>query len=320
MMLAATTAGVVLAPLLLPGFAVADVARGRWRLPSLRTYLFVLQYGVNDSAEILAAPVLWIIAGFGTRLAAEPSLRRHERLQRWSIEVLARRAERLLGVRVELDAAAAAALAPGPVIVLSRHVNLLDASLPVLLYQRLGFRVRSVILAELLADPGFDLLYGRTGSAFIGRDADPAARTAVAALASDLTPGTAVVIFPEGRLSRPEVRERSLARLAGTDPERAQRLAGLHHLLPPRPGGVVALLQQAPQVDVVLLTHVGLDRFPTFADLTRAVPLREPVRVTARRFGRHQIPRQPEAVVRWLDDVWLAADSAVADPTRSTTT
>ena len=35
-----------------------------------------------------------------------------------------------------------AALAPGPVIVLCRLVNIVDASLSTLLYQRLGYRTR----------------------------------------------------------------------------------------------------------------------------------------------------------------------------------
>ena len=85
----------------------------------------------------------------------------------WSIDVLARRAERLLGLRIDLDADGADALEPGPVIVLCRHVNIVDASLPTLLYQRFGYHTRGVIMAELLADPGFDLIYTRTGSVFI---------------------------------------------------------------------------------------------------------------------------------------------------------
>ena len=126
--------------------------------------MLLLQYGINDSVEILLAPAYWMLAGFGTRLDQPTSIVRHERLQHWSIEVLARRAEQLLGLRLDIDPASAAALTPGPVIVLCRHVNIVDASLPTLLYQRLGYRTRGVIMAELLADPGFDLIYGRTAS------------------------------------------------------------------------------------------------------------------------------------------------------------
>jgi Acyltransferase len=160
------------------------------------------------------------------------SIARHERLQRWSVDVLARRAERLLGLRLEIDPDSAAALIPGPVVVLCRHVSIVDASLPTLLYQRLGYRTRGVIMAELLADPGFDLIYTRTGSVFIPRDNGPEAIAMVRGLGQSVDSTTAVVIFPEGRLFRPDHLERAKARLALENPERATRLDSLRHVMP----------------------------------------------------------------------------------------
>jgi 1-acyl-sn-glycerol-3-phosphate acyltransferase len=168
-----------------------------------------MQYAVNDSAEILLAPMLWLVAGCGTRLNRPALIGRHQRLQAWSIEVLARRAERLLGVRLELDATAINALTPGPVLVLCRHVNIIDASIPTLLYQRLGYHTRGVIMAELLADPGFDLIYRRTGSVFIPRDNGPEAVALLQHLREGIDESTAVVIFPEGRLFRNDLRATS---------------------------------------------------------------------------------------------------------------
>lgn len=309
-MLAVTTLGVVAAPAILVAAAVADLARGRVKLPSVRVALFALQYGVNDSVEILLAPVFWLLAGFGTRLGSPTSVARHQRVQQWSIDVLARRAERLLGLRFELDPAGRAALGPGPAIVLCRHVSIVDASLPALLYQRIGMRVRGVIMAELLADPGFDLFYGRTGSVFIPRDDGPEARESVRAMGRAVDERTAVVIFPEGRLFRPERLERAAARLAAGNPERAERLAPLRHVLPPRPGGVLALLDAVP-ADVVVIAHAGLDRYPSFADLARSAPLGEPVRVTAWRVPRAEIPATDAERIVWLDQQWVRVDDWV---------
>ena len=184
-----------------------------------------MQYAVNDSVEILFAGPLWVVAGFGRRLRQPASVRRHERLQAWSLDVLARRAERLLGLRVAVDASTLDVLTPGPVIVLCRHVNLVDASLPSLMYRRLGMRSRGVIMAELLADPGFDLIYGRTGSVFVARDNGAEARLLIQSLADGVDATTAVIIFPEGRLFRDEIRHRLLLRLAETSPERSARLS-----------------------------------------------------------------------------------------------
>ena len=312
MMLAITALALAVAPLVVPAVAVADLVRGRRRLPTLRVYLFLLQYAVNDSVEILLAPVYWLLAGCGTRLGSPASVRRHDRLQQWSIRLLARRAEQLLGLRIEIDDGSMAALAPGPVVVLCRHVNLVDASLPSLLCLRLGMRTRGVIMAELLADPGFDLIYARTGSVFIPRDNGPEALAMVATLAPHVDDRTAAVIFPEGRLFRPDRLERALTRLTDGNPERAARLAALRHVLPPRPGGTLALLHTLPAADVVVIAHAGLEEYASFAALARAVPLQTPLVVTVWRIPAADVPAGLDERAVWLDEQWLRVDGWVA--------
>lgn len=288
----------------------ADLIRGRTRFPLIRSYLFALQYLVNDSVEIIAAPLLWSIAGFGRHLDSPASIRRHERLQSWSLALLAKRAEQLLGLRVA-PAGNVQALTPGPVIVLSRHVSVLDASLPALVCQRAGVSVRGVVMAEMLADPGFDLIYQRTGSVFIPRDDGPSARDHVATMTKRGTQQTAYVIFPEGRLVTPSRRQRSLARLADRAPERAARLERLERLLPPRPGGVLALLEALPDADVVLLDHRGLERFTALAKLFTSAPVHLSIDIRLRRLRRSDIPKDPEAQVAWLDQLWLDLDASL---------
>ncbi len=312
-MLGVTALGVIGSPLIVVGCVVLDLVRRRHRLPTLRVTLFVLQYVINDSVEIVLAPVYWVMAGMGTRLDRPASIRRHERLQRWSIAVLARRAERLLGVRVDIDDASVAALGPGPVIVLCRHVNIVDASLPTLLYQRLGYRSRGVIMAEMLADPGFDLIYARTGSVFIPRDNGPEALEMVRGLGDSIDATTAVVIFPEGRLFRADRLERAMARLGTDHPGRADRLGPLAHVLPPRPGGVLTLLHELPGTDVVVIAHAGLDRFGSFSELAAAVPLADPIRVQAWRIAAADVPNDPLDQIAWLDTTWRRVDEWIGE-------
>jgi len=311
-MLGATAAAVLFSPAIVAGAVIYDVVRFRFGLPTLRLFLFLTQYLVNDSAEILLAGPYWLAAGFGTRLDSLASIRRHERLQRWSIDVMARRADQLLGLTVDVDAEGAAALEePGPVIVLCRHVNVVDSSLPALLYQERGYHVRGIIMAELLADPGFDLLYGRLGSEFIRRDNGPEARKAVARLRGSDDPETAIVIFPEGRLFRPELLRRYLDKFAQSDATRSHRLSGLRHVLPPRLGGVDVLLDANPGVDVVVIAHAGLDSYPSFMELARSAPLTAPVRVTAWRFPNADIPEAKDERLAWLDEAWCRVDEWV---------
>ena len=311
LMLGTTILGVLASPAIVTAAAVVDVSKRRFRLPTVRVTLFLLQYGINDSIEILLAPLYWTLAGFGTQLDRPSSIARHDRLQHWSIDVLARRAERLLGLRLEISTDSMAALIPGPVIVLCRHVNIVDASLPTLIYQRLGYRTRGVIMAELLADPGFDLIYTRTGSVFIPRDDGPTARAMIGALEQSVDPMSAVVIFPEGRLFRPDRLERAKARLAIENPDRAARLDSLTHVLPPRPGGVLTLIESIP-ADVVVIAHTGLDEYGSFTELANAVPLADPIHITAWRVPRDQIPSGDTERIAWLDEQWQLVDHRVA--------
>ncbi|MCB9386226.1 MAG: hypothetical protein H6517_00195 [Microthrixaceae bacterium] len=309
-MLGATATAFLLAPLIAGCLIVWDTLSGRLRLPRLRLFGIALQYLFNDTVEILLSPLLWVAAGFGTRLDSPASVRRHARLQRWSIEILARRTEQLLGLRIEV--VGDAALDPAPVIVLSRHASLLDASLPALLYSGLPqYSVRGVIMSEMLSDPGFDLLYGRLGSVFINRDRGVQARTAIRALGEGLDDTSVGVICPEGRLFDPAALERALARLTESDPDRAAGLRHLRHLLPPRPGGVLALLQGAPEADVIVVMHAGFESIPSIAELARHAPLESSIEVGIERFDRADLPTDERGITEWLDQVWLRGDEWV---------
>jgi 1-acyl-sn-glycerol-3-phosphate acyltransferase len=129
-------------------------------------------------------------------------------------------------------------------------------------------------------------------------------------LGEQLDDATAVVIFPEGRLFRPDRLERAKQRLAAANPDRSTRLASLSNVLPPRPGGVLALLDAVP-ADVVVIAHSGLDRYASFRALAKAVPLRDPVRVTAWRIPRDTLPTGDEERLRWLDEQWCLVDDRV---------
>jgi hypothetical protein len=99
--------------------------------------------------------------------------------------------------------------------------------------------------------------------------------------------------------------------LAERNPDRSEKLAGLQHLLPPRPAGSAALLAGSPAADVVVAWHVGFDGFDTFSGILRELarpPM--PVNFRARRFPRAAVPTDDQYTA-WLDDVWLQADEEV---------
>ena len=123
--------------------------------------------------------------------------------------------------------------------------------------------------------------------------------------------------FPKGDSSDPTDEIGLSHRLTERDPDRARRLEGITHVIPPRPGGVLALLDAIPDADVVVIAHRGLDHYPTFRELARAVPLRDPVRVTAWRVPAADIPTGDDKRTAWLDDQWCRVDAWVGARHRS---
>lgn len=90
-------------------------------------------------------------------------------------------------------------------------------------------------------------------------------------------------------------------------------MAGLQHLLPPRPAGSAALIAGAPDADIVIGWHVGFDGLDTFGGILRHLAHKPPdVRFRARRIPRADVP-PGQAFTEWIDRVWLQADHDVHD-------
>src|SRR4051812_46384664 len=79
LMLVTNAALLITSPVVLSVAVVVDLAHMRRTCPTVRLSLFAMQYALNDSAEILLAPLLWLAAGLGTRLDGPASIRRHRR-------------------------------------------------------------------------------------------------------------------------------------------------------------------------------------------------------------------------------------------------
>ncbi len=301
--------GIVAAPLWLPLAVVVDVVRLRPRLPTVRLGVLVVGFCLLECWALAQAVQLWVRFGFGRRLGSAASLDVHARTQwRWA-ESVASLARHTTGLRFEIDSPEP--LAPGPIVAIGRHASYGDAILPVLLFGAgAGIALRYVLTIGLAWDPALDVFGHRLPNHFVDRTADHAAGEllAIGRLARGMGPGDAAVIFPEGRFFTPQRRERALARLAATDPELAERAGRLRHVLPPMPGGTLALLAAAPGADVVVIGHVGFEGFSRVAELWRNVPLREPVRVRTWRIPAAEVPRGRRERVDWLNEQWQLLD------------
>jgi 1-acyl-sn-glycerol-3-phosphate acyltransferase len=130
----------------------------------------------------------------------------------------------------------------------------------------------------------------------------------VRALASGLEPDEGVLIYPEGTRFTPERRARAIQRIAERDSRLAARAERLQHLLPPRRGGVGALLDGAPAADVVVIAHQGFDGLRLISDIWRGGLVGLVVRVRITRVPRSLVPVTGPARADWLYDLWQGVD------------
>lgn len=290
------------APLWLPAAAIIDIVRLRRRLPLTRLVSFGLLWAWIETAGLARAFAAWM-----TGRATDQD---HQyRLMAWWTDALMRALRATTGIRLKVDGHEA--LRCGNAIVLSRHASLADSLVTAWVFLcHAGLRPRYVLKRELLSDPCLDVVGLRVPTYFVDRaaiDSDTELEQ-VAALSAGMGPDAVSVIFPEGTRSSSAKRRRALEIIAERDPDRAARLAGLTHLLPPRPAGSKALLAGAPDADVIVIRHTGFDGLHDFQGMLRklAAPIR-PASITARRIPRSEVPSGP-TFDSWLDEAWLEMD------------
>ncbi|MCL4683796.1 lysophospholipid acyltransferase family protein [Myxococcota bacterium] len=296
---------IALLPILLPLTVVTDLVL-RNRLALTRTLALLSWYFAMESAGLFGAALLWGLRPFlGAGFA-----RANFRLQCLWARALFGGARWLFGMRVE--AAGLESLRPGPVLVMMRHASVADTLLPaVLVSNRTGLRLRYVMKRELLWDPCLDVVGQRLPNAFVRRGTRDAAQIGmVRALAADLDVDEGVLLYPEGTRWTPARRRRVIDRLSrSADPKLLERAQALQWLLPPRLGGVLALLEAAPQADVVFAVHTGFEGVRTLADVWAGALVGTRVQVRFERIPASAIPAEREARIQWILDHWTRLDA-----------
>jgi 1-acyl-sn-glycerol-3-phosphate acyltransferase len=205
---------------------------------------------------------------------------------------------------------------PGPALVFIRHASVADGVLPdAFIGNAHGLGLRFVIKRELQALPTMDIGGRWVPTLFVRRQsADSAAEiAAVRRLAQDLGDDEAVLIYPEGTRFTPAKQARAQAQIAERRPDLAPLASALRHVLPPRLGGPLQLLDAAPGVDVVIFGHVGLDALVRVSDVWAGRLVGATVRM---RFWRHPastIPAGDRERAEWLYARWTELDHWVGE-------
>ena len=100
-----------------------------------------------------------------------------------------------------------------------------------------------------------------------------------------------------------------MKRLAETSPQLHEIIRGHDHVLPPRTGGVLALLDSG--MDVVFGIHTGLESLRGLKEIWSESPVGRQVQVTFRRVPARDIPVGTDNRIRWLHEEWAKVDDAI---------
>ena len=298
-------------PLTLTVATVVDLILLRWRLGTARIIVFITAYmWIGVFAQLWSA-MTWLHCGFGTRLWSPQGQYRSNKMIKWWIESMMV-ALRVVGLNVRYEGQTPPAGVP--IIVAGRHQSMADVYIPTRFVLDQNRHVRIVLAAGLRNEPALDMVGHRTPQYFVQRQgSDMRAEVAgVFKMATASDASTGLVIFPEGGLSRPKLRQRIIDRLEESRPDLAERARAMQHLMAPRLAGFSAMLDGSPDADVVILAHVGFDRLTDPATIWRSVPLRHEAVVHTWYHPRATVPTDADALEAWLFDQWQRSDDWIS--------
>ncbi|HEX4685278.1 MAG TPA: lysophospholipid acyltransferase family protein [Nocardioides sp.] len=290
--------------------ALVPILPGRWRL--LRILWVCLVWATAESVLLLILFGWWLASGFGRRIRTPYWEGLHYDLVQGLLYVVFREARRVLALRIETEGESPDAYPGRPLIVACRHAGPGDSFTLIHALMHWYDREPRVVLKDTLAwDPAVDVVMNRIPSSFVspskgGRDFE----SQIADLARNLDENDAFVIFPEGGNFTPARRQRGIDRLRKLGLERmARRAERMTHVLAPRPGGLLAALDSAPDADVVLVAHTGLDHMLTVGDVWRELPMDKVIVMRWWQVPRDEIPAEREARIEWLFSWWERIDA-----------
>jgi 1-acyl-sn-glycerol-3-phosphate acyltransferase len=302
-----------LSPLLLLAAIVVDAIlwlRRRKPWMAVRLLAMLWWFLLGELYGLLGLLAIWIRSG------GRDSARRREGVyrlkRRWLSSHLAG-IRMLFGMRFEIEGLELAG--PGPVLVMIRHASIIDNTLPdVIIGRAHGIGFRFIIKEELKMLPTIDIGGRWVPTLFIRRaSGDTAAEVErIEALTVNLSRNDGLLIYPEGTRSTPAKLARAKQIVAERQPEIAPLAERLRHLLPPRLGGTVTLLESARGADVVIFGHVGLDGFEYVSDIWSGGLVGTTVRLKFWRFAASEVPAGREELIVWLYDRWQELDDWIA--------
>lgn len=300
---------------LLVAAVLSPALPGRWR--PLRILWLGLMYLICEGLTLVVLFAFWLAAGFGRRLKTPYWQGLHYDLIQVIMWVFFKEARRVLNLEIVRQGPTPDAYPGSPILVGCRHAGPGDSFVLIhALMNDYGREPRIVLKNTLTWDPMIDILLSRLPARFISPNPADGARLEdeIAALATGLDANDAFVIFPEGGNFTPGRRDRAIAKLRSLGlTKMADRAEQMTHVLAPRPGGLLAAMDAAPEADVVLVAHTGLDHLVTVTDIWRELPMDKQIIMRWWRVPREEIPAGREEQIEWLFGWWEQIDQWISE-------
>jgi 1-acyl-sn-glycerol-3-phosphate acyltransferase len=310
---------------LIVAVALSPFMPGHLRVPRL-VWLGIV-YMVWDAAALLVLFVLWIVSGFGWKIRSPKFQLWHYAVTRQFLRFLFWIARWSLHLTIDVVGTDPDTALPGrPEIVVSRHAGPGDSFILIhALVNWFAREPRIVLKGTLQWDPAIDVLLNRLPSRFV-LPGTAGLEQQVGELAVGLDDNDAFVIFPEGRNFTPRRRVKAIEFLRRRGmPDLARKAEQLRNVLPPKPGGLLAAIDAAPDSGVVFVAHTGLDRMVTVGDVWRELPMDKRLVMRFWSVPPEDVPTTEAERITWLYDWWAQIDSWIEEnrpaplPFRATT-
>ena len=298
---------------LIAAAALSPLLPGRWR--ALRLLWIFVMYAVIEALLLVVLCGFWFATGFGRTVRSAYWQGIHYDLVEGVMWVFFREAKRVLNLEIVTDGPAPDAHPGLPILVCCRHAGPGDSFVLIHALMHWYGREPRVVLKNTLAwDPAIDVLLHRIPARFITPSGGVGLEEQIGELATGLDENDAFVIFPEGGNFTAARRTRGIERLRrlGLD-KMAERAEAMTNVLAPRPGGFIAALDAAPEADVVLVAHTGLDHVLTVADIWRELPMDKRIIMRWWKVARADIPEDRDERIDWLFAWWERIDTWISE-------
>jgi 1-acyl-sn-glycerol-3-phosphate acyltransferase len=221
---------------------------------------------------------------------------------------------RILDVRLTIESGSADPAdvrASNGLVVLARHCGPGDTVfIAWLLTVHYGLRLHVVLKALLRLEPIIDLAGDRLPLCFVGHGGRRARRR-IQRLATTMSRGDALLLFPEGgNFSWNRWRRAILTAAERGELRIVNKLRRRTHTLPPHAGGAGAALAGCPTADVLLLMHTGLAEDGRARPWWR-LPVHSELAIRTELVPAGELPQNHDDLKHWLDRAWSRVDAWV---------